>query len=108
GNPTDVEDEVPQPDETTLEAYPNPFSTQVTVAVTLAEGAEASDLKVQIYNAMGQLVRTLRLSQAGFVQAFEIVWDGTNDAGQQVANGTYFLVVQTPTGQHTIALTLIR
>lgn len=108
GNPTDVEDEVPRPEETTLEAYPNPFSTQVTVAVTLAEGAEASDLKVQIYNAMGQLVRTLRLSQAGFVQAFEIVWDGTNDAGQQVANGTYFLVVQTPTGQHTIALTLIR
>lgn len=107
-NPTDVEDETPRPEEATLEAYPNPFAQSVTVTVQLPAPVDAADVQVHVYNAMGQRIRTLRLDGSGFGDQFELLWDGTNDAGQPVASGVYFVVVTTPTGRHTIALTVVR
>ena len=42
------------------------------------------------------------------LRAFTLTWDGTNDAGQQVASGTYFFVMTTPTGRYTISLVRVR
>lgn len=108
GNPTDTEDEQPASGQTTLTAYPNPFNTQVTVKAKLAEPMNASEITVQIYNVMGQLVRTLHFSESGFIEELTLTWDGESDTGQRVASGTYFLVLTTPSGRHTLTLTLIR
>ncbi|UCE25007.1 MAG: T9SS type A sorting domain-containing protein, partial [Candidatus Zixiibacteriota bacterium] len=65
--------------------YPNPFNPWTTIAISLPV---ASDYSVAIYNVAGQLIRTYSGSaDAGTV---EIVWDGKDAYGNQVATGVYF------------------
>jgi len=108
GAPTAVEDETPLPGEVVLEAYPNPFHTTVTVDVRLPEPVEVSAITFAVYDVMGRLVKTLQPGTVGFASTFTLTWDGTNEAGQPVASGTYFFVMLTPTGRHTISLVLVR
>ena len=53
---------------------------------------------IRIYNAKGQLVRTLDLGQraAGFYLGHTRAahWDGHNDAGEKVASGIYFYQIK--------------
>ena len=105
---TDIEDELPLPDEVVLDAYPNPFHTSVTIAVTLPEPVDVGEATFQIYDVMGRVVKTLRPDASGFLQTFTLTWDGTNDAGQQVSSGTYFFVMVTPHGRYTISLVRVR
>ena len=67
--------------------YPNPFNPETTIRYSLAE---ASNVKLRIFNVRGQLIRTLLDGQqeAG-VQA--VRWSGRNDSGQSVSSGVYFL-----------------
>ena len=44
--PTAIEDETPLPDEVVLEAFPNPFHTTVTIAVTLPEPVDLAGLQI--------------------------------------------------------------
>ena len=68
--------------------YPNPFGASTKISFNskkvLGEATE-----VAIYNAKGQLVRTLALtletSQKGFAD-----WDCKDTSGHNVANGIYF------------------
>ncbi len=64
---------------------PNPFNPVTTISYSLPS---AADVKIEIYNAAGKLVRTLvdGRQEAGEKSA---VWDGTNDVGQKVASGVY-------------------
>lgn len=103
-----TEDEAPLPDQVVLTAYPNPFHTTVTIAVTLPEPVDLAEVTFQVYDVMGRVVKTLRPDAAGLAHTFTLTWDGTNDAGQPVTSGTYFFVMVTPTGRHTITLTLVR
>ena len=65
--------------------YPNPFNPTTTIKYQLPQ---TSDVKLAIYNALGQRVRTLvdARIEAGYHSA---EWDGRNDAGAQVASGIY-------------------
>jgi hypothetical protein len=65
--------------------YPNPFNPTTTIKYKLPQ---MSDVKLVIYNILGQKVRTLikRQVEAG---AHSVVWDGHNDSGIQVATGVY-------------------
>ena len=80
------------PEQSTLgKAYPNPFNASVTIPFSLAqEGA----IQLVIYDALGQAVRTL---QQGVwpTGAHRVAWDGRNDSGQYVGNGTYFVRLRT-------------
>jgi len=64
---------------------PNPFNPVTTISYSLPS---AADVKIEIYNAAGKLVRTLVdvRQEAGEKSA---LWDGTNDVGQKVASGVY-------------------
>jgi hypothetical protein len=70
---------------------PNPCagSTQIRFEV-----ARTSDISIKVYNAMGQLVRTLenRRMDPG---RYSVHWDGTNAVGQRVSSGVYFYKMQT-------------
>lgn len=57
---------------------------------------------------MGHRVRVLTLSEGGLLSEFKLTWDGTSDAGEPLASGTYFIVVTTPTGRHTVSVVLVR
>ena len=69
--------------------FPNPFNPQTTIRFDLPE---ARDVRVCVYALDGSLVRTLVDDR--FVQGrHEVVWNGRDDGGQQVASGAYFFRV---------------
>jgi hypothetical protein len=67
------------------DAYPNPFNPSTRIQYSLAENSPAS---LQIYNMMGQKVRTL-VNATQTAGVYTIEWDGTSDAGLSVPAGVY-------------------
>jgi hypothetical protein len=74
-----------------LSNYPNPFNPSTTISFNVPKAGTGS---VKIYNIKGQLVRTLASGNltAGL---HKIVWEGTNDEGQNVGSGIYFTKFET-------------
>ena len=70
--------------------YPNPFSEQSTISFSLKEAAYTT---IQVYNAKGQLIKTLCDSQQTAAQ-HKLCWDGKDDSGQSVASGVYYVRMQ--------------
>jgi hypothetical protein len=66
--------------------YPNPFNPETAIRFDLARSGQ---VKIDIYNVTGQLVRELAdgRHQAG---SYEITWNGRNDKNQLVPSGIYF------------------
>ena len=65
---------------------PNPFNAATKIAFDLPKEA---DVKVEVYNMIGQKVKTLvaKHLDAGH---YTVVWDGTDDDGNDVVSGVYF------------------
>ena len=87
GTPTGVlENVISLPKEFALDQnYPNPFNPTTTIRFALPKDAMVT---LRIYDVLGREVRTLvneRVS-AGYQQ---VVWDGRNEFGSQVASGMY-------------------
>lgn len=66
--------------------YPNPFNLQTTITYQVAQ---TGPVRLSIYTLTGQFIRTL-VDEDRPVGTHSVVWDGTNDAGQNVASGVYF------------------
>ncbi len=66
--------------------YPNPFnpSTKISFVVNRADLVQ-----LNVYNIRGEKVRTLIQDRLPATE-YELSWDGTDDAGKNVASGTYF------------------
>lgn len=70
--------------------FPNPFGSSGTkFGFDLSSSAEVT---VSVYNAWGSLVRTIESSLASGYQT--VSWDGKDDSGLTLPNGTYFYVVK--------------
>ncbi len=67
--------------------FPNPFNPDTTIKYDLAESA---DVTLQIYNVLGQVVRTLVVSEAQNAGRYQIRWNGMDDRGVPVSSGIYF------------------
>ena len=67
--------------------FPNPFNPDTTIKYDLAE---SSDVTLQIYNVLGQVVRTLVASEAQDAGRYQIRWNGMDDRGVPVSSGVYF------------------
>lgn len=74
-----------------MENYPNPFNPVTYIRYQLAE---PGDVKLIIYNVLGQEVASLvdGYSEAGF---YEIQWDGKTAIGAEAASGLYFYQLRT-------------
>ncbi len=82
-----VKESEPIPDKFTLhQNYPNPFNPLTKIRYELPV---ASQVRLKIYNLLGQEVMTLvdEVQPAGYVA---IDWNSTNNAGASVASGIYF------------------
>ena len=79
-----------------LQNFPNPFNPETWIPYQLETSA---DVTLQIYNASGDMVRTLDLGfkQQGFYMSRSraAYWDGRNHLGEQVASGVYFYSLNT-------------
>jgi hypothetical protein len=71
--------------------YPNPFNPSTNIKYTLPV---ASNVKVEIFNMLGQLVNTLvnQHQQAGI---YNIVWNGNDLSGNMVSTGVYIYKLST-------------
>ena len=92
-NATDVEEKgnLAIPTEFALEQnYPNPFNPSTTIRFGLPE---TTDIQLMVYDIRGRLVRTLLTGEqsAGWHQ---VVWNGLDETGTQVATGMYFAWLQ--------------
>lgn len=69
-----------------LPNFPNPFNPVTTIRYALPE---AADVRLTIYNLLGQKVRTLvdARQNAG---VFDVQWNGKNDRGISAGSGVYF------------------
>ena len=71
--------------------YPNPFNPTTTIKYQIPENNIR--VKIEVYNIVGQLVRTL-LDINQDAGEYELVWDATNNQSLQVASGVYFYRMQ--------------
>ena len=77
------------PTEVVLYSYPNPASTQATIAYVLPTGASSPVLR--IFDLTGRLVRQVDLEAGQTTYA----WDLTSNGGAALPNGLYFCVITT-------------
>jgi len=92
-----------EPREEFVYAYPNPFNPdEQNVGIKIIFPNDAF-IDVSIYDAVGELVLKLveNYPITGGVQNF-LQWDGRNGNSDIVANGVYYLVVQTGQGKDRI------
>jgi len=85
--------------------YPNPFNPLTSIQYTVGsrqtkaadgglvlsevEGLWTVDVSLRIYNLLGQLVRTL-VDERMMPGDYQVIWDGKDDKGKEVASGIYF------------------
>jgi hypothetical protein len=86
--------------------YPNPFNPTTTIKYSIADRGQVT---LKIYNAAGQLVRTLvNEEQAPVAGGFSKVWNGLNDRGQSVASGVYFYQLTAKNFEQTKKMVLLK
>jgi flagellar hook assembly protein FlgD len=69
--------------------YPNPFNERTKIDYQIADAASQVDVIVQVFNTLGQKVKTLASGRhAG--GRFTVVWDGTDDSGNKLSSGSYY------------------
>ncbi len=70
--------------------FPNPFNPTTTISYGIAT---ATDVNFTIYNARGQVVRTVSKG----VQApnnYRLTWNGTDNNGKECSTGIYYIKMQ--------------
>ena len=88
-----------------LQNFPNPFNPDTTIGYELAESA---DVTLQIYNVVGQVVRTLMAAESQSVGRYQVRWDGMDDRGMPVSSGIYFYQISAGKFQDVRKLMLLK
>jgi len=107
---TDVNEDVAEeelPSEFSLSAnYPNPFNPVTKIQYTV--GSRQTDpVALRVYNVLGQLVRTL-VNEPKESGIYEVIWDGKDQNGNEVASGVYFYQLQASDFTQTRKMVLLK
>ena len=81
---------------------PNPFCSGTLVSYSVPNPCEAA---IRVYDVTGKVVRNLHsgeLSGSG-----SVYWDGTDDAGAELAGGLYFIRIASPGFTKTAKVALL-
>ncbi|HDP97578.1 MAG TPA: T9SS type A sorting domain-containing protein, partial [bacterium] len=65
--------------------YPNPFNSQTIISYHVAEPTMVS---INIYNQIGQEIRTL-INEDKYPGIYQVIWDGRDNFGNQASTGIY-------------------
>jgi hypothetical protein len=71
--------------------HPNPFNSETVIEYSLPK---ASQVKIAIYNILGQRVRTL-VDQRQAAGHRRVIWDRKSEKGRTVSSGIYFYRMET-------------
>lgn len=82
---------------TNVYPYPNPFTTNMKFVFTLTGEQLPDYMKIQIMTVTGKVVREINQAELGALRIgnniTEFSWDGTDQFGDQLANGVYLYKV---------------
>ncbi len=78
------------------QSYPNPFNPQTEIAYNLPQN---SYVKLTIYNAQGQKVKSL-VDEYQSAGPKKVIWDGCAEGGEKVASGVYLYRIEA--GPHNV------
>ena len=84
---------------------PNPFNPMTTIYFELPE---ATSVRLQVYDISGRLVRSLLNGATLGAGRQDVIWNGRNDSGQQVAAGVYFYHLNAGSFNETKRMTLVK
>jgi hypothetical protein len=98
----------PLPTQISLVSYPNPFNPSTIISIKLTSEASNGKKSLDIYNIIGQKVKSFDLSPYLNSTEFTVRWNALNDFGKQVASGIYIAVLRTNNAVKTVKLQLIR
>lgn len=93
--PVSNENEILAPKSALKGNYPNPFNPSTSIAFSLENNELVT---IQIYNAKGQKVKTL-LNENKNAGNHSITWNGSDDNGNTLSSGIYFIKLATPSVQ---------
>jgi len=93
---TTAEQDLMQPE---INVYPNPFTDRVNIEIQLSANITSSQIKFEIYDLFGKLIKTFNAEQFEALSEAKIEWDATNQTGNRVPEGTYLFVYTTPEGR---------
>ncbi len=69
--------------------HPNPFQSETVFAYVVASDSPAQQVIIRIYTVRGHLIREFVSRDVG-PGYMEVVWDGRDRDGEQIANGVYY------------------
>ncbi len=93
-NVTSVEDPAGIPENFSLEQnFPNPFNPSTVINYTIPQSATLINTRLEIFNLMGQKVRTL-VNTKQSSGTYTVTWNGTNDTEELLATGLYVYRLQ--------------
>jgi hypothetical protein len=84
--------------------YPNPFNPSTTIKYSVPKN---SNIKVRIYNMMGQLIKTL-VNESKSPGNYEVQWYGKNEENLSVASGIYFYQLESENFVKTNKMILLK
>ncbi|MGD9898676.1 MAG: choice-of-anchor D domain-containing protein [Calditrichaceae bacterium] len=85
--------------------YPNPFNPETSIRYEMpGEGM----VSVDIYDILGRRVKNIYANEFKEAGYHKIIWDGSNNTGQKVASGIYFLHLKSGQYSKTIKMILQR
>ena len=67
--------------------FPNPFNPETTIKYQLPD---ANEVTLEVFNMLGQVVRTMVDREFQNAGRYTYQWDATNDSGQPLSSGIYF------------------
>ncbi len=89
-----------------FDVSPNPLSAEATITVTLPEGFDLSSASFEVYNALGQKVKTFANNGLSGNQ-LRFVWRGETASGERLPRGAYLFVVSTPFQRFSVTMMLV-
>ena len=84
--------------------YPNPFNPSTTIDYQLSD---AGIVSIVVYDLKGTEVKVL-VNEFQDADYYNVLWNGLNENGQNVASGRYILKMTAPGYAKTITMTLLK
>ncbi|MCK4255323.1 T9SS type A sorting domain-containing protein, partial [candidate division WOR-3 bacterium] len=89
-----------------LLSYPNPFREKTVISYQLSVISKNHKpitcyqlpITLSIYDITGRLIRTIT-PYSSRLTCYEVTWDGTDETGEMVKTGVYFIKLQTESGR---------
>jgi hypothetical protein len=82
--------------------YPNPFPANTVFTFEITGSQVPDRLRIKIYTVAGRIIRTLELFPGQLqIGLNRVAWDGRDDQGDEIANGTYFYKITMDSGQES-------